>query len=94
MTPLAEAARPSARRRCPSPSATSARPRNDGAVRDSAALADLMLGIKALGTIPRKSGKNATGAIDVPVTFGGTTFHPGDLLHADDEGIVLTPATV
>src|ERR1700761_5357997 len=48
-----------------------------GAVRDSAALAGLGLGIKALGTNPRKSGKTGTGAVDVPVTFGGVTFQPG-----------------
>ncbi len=63
-----------------------------GAVRDSAALAALDLGIKALGTNPRKSGKTGAGAVDVPVTFGGVTFHPGDVLHADDDGIVLLPS--
>ena len=62
-----------------------------GAVRDSAALAGLGLGIKALGTNPRRSGKTGTGAVDVPVTFGGVTFQPGDVLHADDDGIVLLP---
>jgi regulator of ribonuclease activity A len=62
-----------------------------GAVRDSAALAGLRLGIKALGTIPRKSAKDAAGAVDVPVTFGGVTFRPGDVLHADDDGIALLP---
>ncbi|MFD8521683.1 ribonuclease E activity regulator RraA [Streptomyces capillispiralis] len=62
-----------------------------GAVRDSAALADLRLGVKALGTIPRKSAKTGTGSVDVPVTFGGITFHPGDVLHADDDGIALLP---
>ncbi|MEU9530574.1 ribonuclease E activity regulator RraA [Streptomyces sp. NPDC048210] len=62
-----------------------------GAVRDSAAIAGLQLGIKALGTIPRKSSKEAAGAIDVPVTFGGVTFRPGDILHADDDGIALLP---
>ena len=62
-----------------------------GAVRDSAALAGLRLGIKALGTIPRKSAKDAAGAVDVPVTFGGVTFRPGDILHADDDGIALLP---
>jgi regulator of ribonuclease activity A len=62
-----------------------------GAVRDSAALAGLGLGIKALGTNPRKSGKTGMGAVDVPVTFGGVTFQPGDVLHADDDGIVLLP---
>ncbi|MFD7688383.1 ribonuclease E activity regulator RraA [Streptomyces sp. NPDC059781] len=62
-----------------------------GAVRDSAALAGLRLGVKALGTVPRKSGKDAAGAVDVPVAFGGVTFRPGDILHADDDGIVLLP---
>ncbi|MBD9724316.1 ribonuclease E activity regulator RraA [Streptomyces caniscabiei] len=62
-----------------------------GAVRDSAALAELRLGIKALGTIPRKSSKDAAGETDVPVTFGGVTFAPGDVLHADDDGIALLP---
>ncbi|GGY98128.1 ribonuclease E activity regulator RraA [Streptomyces poonensis] len=62
-----------------------------GAVRDSAALAGLRLGIKALGTIPRKSGKDATGSVDVPVTIGGIIFRPGDILHADDDGIALLP---
>jgi regulator of ribonuclease activity A len=63
-----------------------------GAVRDSAALAELSLGIKALGTNPRKSGKTGAGAVDVPVSFGGVTFQPGDVLHADDDGIVLLPS--
>jgi regulator of ribonuclease activity A len=62
-----------------------------GAVRDSAALVGLGLGIKALGTNPRKSSKTGAGAVDVPVTFGGVTFQPGDVLHADDDGIVLLP---
>ena len=65
-----------------------------GAVRDSAALSGLDLGIKALGTNPRRSAKAGAGAIDVPVTFGGVTFYPGDILHADDDGIVLLPRSV
>jgi regulator of ribonuclease activity A len=63
----------------------------NGAVRDSAALSGLGLGIKALGTNPRPSLKTGAGAVDVPVTFGGVTFHPGDILHADDDGVVLLP---
>jgi regulator of ribonuclease activity A len=62
-----------------------------GAVRDSVALAGLDLGVKALGTNPRPGGKTGAGAVDVPVSFGGVTFHPGDVLHADDDGIVLLP---
>ncbi len=63
-----------------------------GAVRDSATLAGIDLGIKALGANPRKGGKTGAGAIDVPVAFGGVTFQPGDVLHADDDGIVLLPS--
>lgn len=62
-----------------------------GAVRDSAALAGLRLGIKALGANPRKSAKDSAGAVDIPVTFGGVTFRPGGILHADDDGIALLP---
>lgn len=62
-----------------------------GAVRDSAVLAGLPLGAKALGTNPRRSAKDGRGTVDVPVTFGGITFHPGDVPHADEDGIVLLP---
>ncbi|MEV0640432.1 ribonuclease E activity regulator RraA [Streptomyces sp. NPDC050619] len=63
-----------------------------GAVRDSAVLAGMELGIQALGTNPRKSGKAGTGAVDVPVSFGGVTFTPGEILHADHDGVVLLPS--
>ncbi|GAB2774509.1 ribonuclease E activity regulator RraA [Streptomyces daliensis] len=62
-----------------------------GAVRDTDALAAMELGVQALGTSPRKSGKAGEGAVDVPVSFGGVTFGPGDILHADGDGVVLLP---
>ncbi|HWG63951.1 MAG TPA: ribonuclease E activity regulator RraA [Streptosporangiaceae bacterium] len=62
-----------------------------GAVRDSVTLARLDLGVKALGTTPRKSTKAGAGTVDIPVTFGSVTFQPGDILHADDDGVVLLP---
>lgn len=64
----------------------------NGAVRDSAVLAGMELGIKALGTNPRKSSKAKAGSVDVPVGFGGITFTPGDLLYADDDGVAVLPA--
>ncbi|MCP2254044.1 regulator of ribonuclease activity A [Prauserella aidingensis] len=63
----------------------------NGAVRDSAVLGGLPLGVKALGTNPRKSSKDGVGEVDIPVGFGGVTFHPGDTLYADDDGVVLLP---
>ena len=63
-----------------------------GAVRDVAALRELDLGVKALGSNPRKSTKTGAGDRDLPVTFGGATFSPGDQLWSDDDGIVVLPA--
>ena len=59
------------------------------AVRDSVALDELGLGIKALGTNPRPSRKEGVGEVDVPVTFGGVTFEPGSRLWADEDGVVV-----
>jgi regulator of ribonuclease activity A len=61
----------------------------NGAVRDAAALAGLDLGIKALGTNPRKSTKTGAGERDVTVEFGGVLFRPGDVAYSDDDGIVV-----
>lgn len=58
-------------------------------VRDVAALRLLDVGIKALGTNPRPSGKAGAGEIDVPVEFGGITFQPGTTLYSDDDGVVV-----
>ncbi|SDP30936.1 Demethylmenaquinone methyltransferase [Streptomyces sp. cf386] len=49
--------------------------------------------MQALGTNPRKSGKAGKGEVDVPVTLGGVTFRPGDILHADEDGAVLLQAS-
>ena len=63
-----------------------------GCVRDTAALVQLPLGIKALGTNPRPSGKEGAGETGVPVSFGGVTFRAGDLLYADGDGVAVVPA--
>ncbi|MFE9693889.1 ribonuclease E activity regulator RraA [Micromonospora sp. NPDC005806] len=63
----------------------------NGAVRDVAALATLQIGIKALGTNPRKSAKTGAGERDVPVSFGDCVFTPGAEVYSDDDGIVVRP---
>jgi regulator of ribonuclease activity A len=60
-----------------------------GAVRDAAALRGIDIGIKALGTNPRKSTKTGAGERDVEVTLGGVTFVPGETAYSDDDGIVV-----
>lgn len=61
----------------------------NGCVRDVVALAELPIGIKALGTNPRPSGKAGAGEVDVPVTFGNAEFTPGAMVYADDDGIIV-----
>jgi regulator of ribonuclease activity A len=64
----------------------------NGAVRDAAALRGIELGIKALGTNPRKSSKTGSGQRDVTVSLGGVEFVPGDIAYSDDDGIVVVAA--
>lgn len=65
----------------------------NGAVRDTVALAGLDLGIKALGSNPRKSAKGGIGDLDVPVAFGGVTFVPGAHLWSDEDGLLVMAGT-
>lgn len=60
-----------------------------GAVRDAATLRTLDIGIKALGTNPRKSAKTGVGERNCVVSFGGVDFGPGELVFSDDDGIVV-----
>jgi regulator of ribonuclease activity A len=60
-----------------------------GAVRDKAMLATMDIGIKALGTTPRKSVRRDVGEIDVPIKIGGAAILPGDRIYADADGILI-----
>jgi regulator of ribonuclease activity A len=63
----------------------------NGCVRDADALDEVGLGIRALGTNPRKSGKTVAGETGVTVRFGEATFAPGSLVVADRDGVVVLP---
>jgi 4-hydroxy-4-methyl-2-oxoglutarate aldolase len=39
-------------------------------------------------------GNNTFRAANIPVTVGGLTIHPGDLIHADVNGIVIIPTDI
>jgi regulator of ribonuclease activity A len=62
-----------------------------GCIRDSVAINALAIGIKALGTNPRKSGKSGAGSVDGLVEIGGVGIAPGQIVHSDEDGIVVLP---
>ncbi len=60
-----------------------------GAIRDRALLGELALGVKALGSNPRKSAKDGVGEVDVEVTIAGVRFVPGAHVWADADGVLV-----
>ncbi|MGH7019671.1 MAG: ribonuclease E activity regulator RraA, partial [Brevundimonas sp.] len=62
-----------------------------GAIRDSAVIDSMGIGIRAVGTTPLRADRDAIGEIDIPTSFGGVIFTPGDWLYADADGVIVTP---
>ncbi|MCS6819461.1 MAG: ribonuclease E activity regulator RraA, partial [Chitinophagales bacterium] len=62
-----------------------------GCVRDSAALANISIAIKALNTHPAKSIKRNEGQTQIKVNFGGVDFIPGNYIYGDEDGILVSP---
>ena len=60
-----------------------------GCIRDAHQIDGIAIGIKALGTHPRKTEKRGEGRRDVEVRFGGVTIRPGDHVYADRDGVVV-----
>ena len=61
----------------------------NGFVRDRAQMAELELGLKALGTTPRKSVRRGEGQVGLELRFGGVTWRDGDVLFADEDGVLV-----
>ncbi|HUW37340.1 MAG TPA: ribonuclease E activity regulator RraA [Rhodocyclaceae bacterium] len=60
-----------------------------GCIRDSRALSAMAIGIFALAAHPLKTVKKNVGESDIPVSFGGVSFRPGDYLYADEDGAIV-----
>lgn len=61
-----------------------------GCIRDSRAISEMDIGVLAIATHPMKTLKKSTGETDIPVTFGGVTFIPGEWLYADEDGVIVS----
>ncbi len=60
-----------------------------GCIRDSADIGGIDIGVRALNTHPQKTVKKGIGERNLAVTFGGVTFHPGEWLYADEDGVLV-----
>jgi 4-hydroxy-4-methyl-2-oxoglutarate aldolase len=63
----------------------------DGLVRDVAGLRRLGLPVFARGTIPASGSTTARPKLDQRVRCGGLEVNPGDIVFADDDGVVIAP---
>ncbi len=61
-----------------------------GCVRDTLELNECDVGIQALGTIPRRSARTGVGEKDLTVSISGVIVHPGDLIYADEDGVLVS----
>src|SRR5256886_3091296 len=63
----------------------------DGVIRDLAETRKNRFPVFGRGVIPIPGVRTTAGLIDVPVVCGGVTVAPGDVVIADEEGIVVLP---
>lgn len=61
-----------------------------GCIRDAKPIGEMGVGVKALNTNPTKSIKRNEGQENIPVSFAGVDFKPGQYLYADGDGIVVS----
>ncbi|MFT6907774.1 MAG: regulator of ribonuclease activity A [Oleiphilaceae bacterium] len=62
-----------------------------GCIRDVDVIRQTKLGVQAIATHPRKTEKRGVGDLNIPVTFGGITFVPGQYVYADNNGVIVAP---
>lgn len=62
----------------------------NGAIRDAAAMAEMQLGVKALGTNPFKTEKRGVGDVNVTLTIHNQMIQPGDYIYADWNGVLMS----
>lgn len=63
----------------------------DGMIRDLAEVRALGFPVFARGVIPCAAAKEAVAPLNEAVQCGGVTVHPGDIIVADEEGLVVVP---
>lgn len=63
----------------------------DGPIRDIDAISTGELPLYATGTTPGGPYKDGTGEVNVPISCGGITVNPGDIILGDADGVIVIP---
>jgi regulator of RNase E activity RraA len=63
----------------------------DGVIRDIVGIKKLDFPVFCKGTTVAASGKAGWGEVNVPISCGGVSIHPGDIIVADADGVVVVP---
>jgi regulator of ribonuclease activity A len=62
----------------------------NGYVRDTKITKSIKVGLKAIGTCPKKSFEQNKSQMDIELNFGGVRFKSGDYLYADEDGVIVS----
>lgn len=63
----------------------------DGVVRDIVGIKNLNFPVFCKGTTTAASDKSGSGEVNVPISCGGATVKPGDIIVGDADGVVVVP---
>jgi 4-hydroxy-4-methyl-2-oxoglutarate aldolase len=63
----------------------------DGAVRDTEPIREIGLPVWSRLIFARRSSKSQEVAVNVPIPCGGVMVNPGDIILADDDGVLVVP---
>ncbi|MCH6265509.1 MULTISPECIES: RraA family protein [Neobacillus] len=66
----------------------------DGVIRDIVGIKELNFPVFSRGTAVAASGKAGVGEINVPISCGGVTINPGDIVVGDADGVVVVPQSI
>ncbi|MCM3672399.1 MULTISPECIES: RraA family protein [Peribacillus] len=63
----------------------------DGVIRDLEAIKEMNFPVFSKGTTVASSGKAGVGQTNIPISCGGVTVFPGDIIVGDIDGVVVVP---